>query len=331
MKLIDSGIPNFGISKKPFDEINYLDYDYRCPMGDKLSDFRKRLAYNHFQYLGVISNNLIFGCAQVKTKLGLIIFCYVFNTKTKQLKKWNFKDVGSIFSQTVNTPTYGTSTFRRGNRMIQFINNNSPMEKRLIIDIPGELNVDVYFSETEPHFNPMCITTQAGINGWVYAQKVAGVKCLGTIECDFGKFTMEDLNAYAHHDWSGGYMRRETFWSWACLSGEISGKRVGLNLSCGVNETSFTENCYWINGELIKVDTVRFQFDRDNPSGDWLITSFDGQIDLKFTPEGYYQEKQNLILVASNFKQYFGLFSGRIGGLNIKNQYGFVEDQYAKW
>lgn len=41
--------------------------------------------------------------------------------------------------------------------------------------------------------------------------------------------------------------------------------RVGLNLSCGVNETSFTENCYWLDGELLKVDSVRFDFDRDQP------------------------------------------------------------------
>lgn len=331
MKLIKSGKPHYGIVQEPFSEINYLDFDYRNPMGQKQGLLKKKLAYNHFQYFGAISEKLIFGCAQVKTRLGGVVFCYVYDTQHKQLTEWHFKDIGSLGTRIVNTPTNGISSFKRGKKTVQFINQASPREKRLVVDFPGELKIDVYFSEAEPGFDPMCITTQTGTNGWVYAQKVAGVRCHGQIKCFMGEFDMDALNAYAHHDWSGGYMRRETFWNWACLSGEIDGKRVGLNLSCGVNETSFTENCYWIDGKLIKVDCVKFEYDRDDPNSEWLITSNDGQIDLKCKPEGYHEEKQNLVLVKSNFKQFFGRFNGRIGDTLVLEKYGFVEDQYVKW
>ncbi|PIE36724.1 MAG: hypothetical protein CSA54_03580 [Gammaproteobacteria bacterium] len=331
-KLIQSnGKPRYGIVSEPWTEINYRDFDLRTPMNRKVGWLGKKLGYNHFQYFGVISERLIFGCAQVDMKYGGVVFCYVYNVETRTLKEWNFKDIGWWGTHTVNTPGQGTSYFKRGNKRIEFINQASPREKRLRIDFPGELQVDVMFSEAEPAFAPMCITSKVGSTGWVYAQKVAGVDCRGSVQCEFGEYDMQAINALAHHDWTGGYMRRETFWEWACFSGEVDGQRVGLNLSCGVNETSFTENCYWLDGKLIKVDTVQFDYDRDQPDSVWQISSYDGQIDLRFTPEGYHEEKQNFLLVASNFKQFFGYFSGRVGELNISKQYGFVEDQYSRW
>lgn len=331
MKLINNGKPHYGIVAEPWSEVNFLDFDFRTPMGKKVGTLGKKLAYNHFQYFGVISERLIFGCALVDMKYGGIVFCYVYDTQSKQLQEWNFKDIGWWGTKTVTTPTAGTSSFKRGKKSAQFINQDSPREKRLKIDFPGELEIDVMFSEAEPTFEPMCITTQTGTNGWVYAQKVAGVRCHGSIKCAHGEFDMGSLNAYAHHDWSAGYMRRETFWNWACFSGETEDKRIGLNLSCGVNETAFTENCFWLDGKLHKVDTVKFEYDRDDVNSEWGITSYDGQIDLRFTPEGFHEEKQDLIIAASNFKQFFGRFNGRVGDISITDQYGFVEDQYSKW
>ena len=333
-KLIQpNGKPHFGIVDKPWGEINYQDFDLRNPMNEKVGALGKKLGYNHFQYFGVISETLIFGCAQVDMKYGGVVFCYVYNVETKQLKEWNFKDIGWWGTQTVNTPGEGVSYFKRGKKRIEFINQANPREKRLVIHLPGELEVDVMFSEAEPDFDPMCITTKTGTNGWVYAQKVAGIRCRGSVKCQFEgqEYDMQAINAYAHHDWSAGYMRRETFWEWACFSGELDGKRIGLNLSCGVNETSFTENCYWIDGRLVKVDTVQFEYDRDDAASQWRITSHDGQIDLRFTPEGFHEERQNLLIAASNFKQFFGYFEGRMGTLELTKQYGFVEDQYSKW
>ncbi|MFO8212182.1 DUF2804 domain-containing protein, partial [Pseudomonas aeruginosa] len=171
--------------------------------------------------------------------------------------------------------------------------------------------------------------TPAAVNGWVYARKVAGVRCEGQVRSALGDFDLRAIDAFAHHDWSAGYMRRETFWNWACLSGEAQGRRVGLNLSCGVNETSFTENCFWLDGKLCKVDSVRFEFDRDRELGPWHIRSFDGQVDLTFEARGLHRERLNLGLLASNFKQIFGRFRGELrphgrASLVIDDLWGFV-------
>ncbi|EDY86211.1 conserved hypothetical protein [gamma proteobacterium HTCC5015] len=338
-KLIQNGRPQYGVVDAPWQLINHQDFDYRSPMGKPISGLKKRLAYNHFQYFGVLSDDLLFGCAMVKMRLGFIYFCYTYHTQTKALNEWHFKDIGGFFSSVSDSPTTGKSTFKRGHTLIEFENNEAQQARRLRVHIPeshrmGGLDIDVSFQEKD--VDPMCLTTQTGTNGWVYAQKFAGIPCFGTVVDASGAFDMGQLNAYAHHDWSGGFMRRETFWNWACTSGQVRDARghtvdVGLNLSCGVNETGFTENCFWLDGKLIKVDSIRFDYDRDDENSLWRIASYDGQIDLVFTPHGLHREKQNYLLVASNFKQFFGLFQGRIGDLQIDALWGFVEDQYSKW
>ncbi len=330
-KLIRAGTPRYGIVREPWTEINYRDYNLRTPLGRRVGRIGKALGYNHFQYFGIISPHLLAGCAMVNMRLGAVVFCYVFDPHSGKIVEWQFKDIGWLHTKTVNTPTAGTSSFCRGKNSVYYHNTPAPRSKRLQVEIPGALTIDATFSEADPAFEPMCITTKTGATGWVYAQKVAGVRCRGTIECALGRYDLEQIDAFAHHDWTGGYMRRETFWNWACLSGQVDGTRIGLNVSCGVNETEFTENCFWVDGALQKVDTVQFVYDRQDPQSPWHIQSYDGQIDLHFQPKGRHEEVQNFLVIKSNFKQFFGEFRGRVGPYCVDGLWGFVEDQYAKW
>ena len=134
-------------------------------------------------------------------------------------------------------------------------------------------------------------------------------------------------------------MRRETFWNWACFSGQLnntSKQKIGLNVSWGVNETGFSENCFWVDETLHVLPQVQFKFDRDDDHSNWRITSENDQLDLSFKPEGMHKEHLNAGIMATNFKQIFGRFKGYIKDQDgtryeIEDLYGFVEDQYSKW
>ena len=120
------------------------------------------------------------------------------------------------------------------------------------------------------------------------------------------------------------------------VDGVAQGQRVGLNLSCGVNETSFSENCFWLDGELVPVGGVRFEFQRDRPLAPWRIRSGDGRVELTFAGCGLHAERVNALLLASNFKQVYGRFDGWLrppgrAAIRLANLWGFVEDHYAKW
>ncbi|CDF85419.1 hypothetical protein PKB_4090 [Pseudomonas knackmussii B13] len=331
-----NGQPHYGILEQTPQHINYRDFDYRSPMGRKLGALSKWRNFHQFQYFGLISPTLIGGCALAELSLVAIGFVYLYHPLSGRMIERQFKcplGLGTNFSQ---TPDEGVCELRQGRNLLRLENVGNPLEKRLLVELDDGTRIDARFNEQDPVFNPMSLCTPTAVNGWVYARKVAGVRCSGEVRSALGDFDLRAIDAFAHHDWSAGYMRRETFWNWACLSGEAQGRRVGLNLSCGVNETSFTENCFWLDGELLKVDSVRFEFDRDRDMSPWAIRSFDGQVDLRFEAHGLHRERLNLGILASNFRQIFGRFSGELRPfgqpvLPIDNLWGFVEDQYAKW
>lgn len=132
-------------------------------------------------------------------------------------------------------------------------------------------------------------------------------------------------------------MRRETNWNWASFSGHTdSGVHVGLNLAAGVNETGYTENCIWIDHQMISLQQSIFEFEKNNETDLWQIRTTDGIVNLTFQPIGAKKEHINLGLLASRFTQLYGHFSGTIKQPNgetvtINETTGMVEDHYAKW
>jgi hypothetical protein len=331
-----NGQPRWGIFPGSVTHINGLQAEYRSALGKPVPRWQRRFHYQQFQYFGVISNDILIGCALADTAWLGLAFVYVFDARNGRLREYTWRSPLARAMQLSDSPVQGESHFRQPGVDIHlgYRNNGGVLVKTLQVHCDA-LSVQAEMAETTP-FTPMSLCTRAGINGWVYANKVAGLPVTGKLQLADESMDLGALDACGHHDFSAGFMRRETFWNWACFSGRQQGNLVGINLSCGVNETSYTENCLWLNGELIKVDTVRFDYDRDDLMQPWRVTSLDGQVELSFTPRGNHREKLNVGLFASNFNQLFGQFDGvlRPAGrdpVEIRQLNGFVEEQYAKW
>lgn len=339
MRRTADGRPPFGILSEPVGPIERDAFELQMPMGGKAGWWARKFGFKHFQYIGAVSDEFFVGCAIADTSLVTNVFMYVFDPKTGRLQKGGWETfLGKGFSYNPD-PDNGVSHFssRLGHVTMEAKRNAATGEqtKTLLVELKSGLHIDLSFEDAPP-YEPMRICTQTGATGWTYAQKVAGVPARGSLRCDWGEYQMEEVNAYAHHDFTAGYLRRETHWHWACLSGVAdSGEALGLNLSCGVNETAFTENCIWCDGQMLKVDTVLFDFDGEDLNQPWTITSFDNKIDLTFTPMGAYSSERNALVAATDFHQLFGRFNGvvRCAGRDVAvtDMYGFAERQYAKW
>ncbi len=118
-----------------------------------------------------------------------------------------------------------------------------------------DISLDITLDTTRT--KPLRICTRAGYRGWVYTQKTSPVSIRGSAGIGNRQIDIESPATMALMDWTCGYMRRNTCWNWAASATTlVDGRSLGLNLSCGVNETSFTENAFWIDGVMTKVDTV---------------------------------------------------------------------------
>ena len=326
------GLPAFGIFSQAINEINFKDYQYLSPFGKKKNSISKHFAYNQFEYVGGVSDKIIFGVAVADLKFLTNAFFYIYLPETGKFFHKSFKAPFSIGSKFSNFPETGVVSFSQGKNRIEMAPLNG--RRKLHLELASGETVEAEF--LEDGIEPLRICTQAGVNGWVYVRKTAGSPVIGKIDCDLGKFDLEKLGVYGHNDYSVGFMRRETFWNWASFTGKIEKGVIGINLSCGVNETSFSENSLWLNGERFQMPLVSFQYDKRDLKKDWKIVSSDGVIDLVFKPEGNYRENINAFIVASNFNQLYGKYFGKIKisptkSIKINGMYGYAEDHYAKW
>lgn len=329
--LINSnGQVRLGVLPKSPALINHLDFDLRNNMDKPISGLRKKMRFNQFQFIGLSGDDFILGVAIVNLKWVSNCFLYIYQPSTQAFKEYSWLKPFAIQTQTDTRPNNGHWSFNTGHNHIEMI--SSPNQRHLKIQCGNELHVDVTLDETQ---SPLDVCCRAGYNGWVYTQKNTALPFSGHIHWQGQDINTQNLLASV--DWSCGYMRRETFWHWASLSHKTeSGELIGFNLAAGVNETSYTENALWVNGNMVKLDRAEFIFDRHNRMEPWQIKTSDAHIHLTFTPLGQRKEKINAGFIASNFTQVFGHFNGSIKDaeghtIDIKNACGFCEDHFAKW
>ena len=331
------GDVRFGIFPTAVSEVNYRDFDLRSPMDRRRGPLARHFGFNQFQFLGGLSESLVFGCAIIDIKLVGQAFLYFYEPNTRRFAEFSFRAPLALGTRFDQRPEDGSATFRQGENRFAMTATSDPMERQLWVKLANGVEVEAVFHESTPQVEPMWISTRAGASGFVYARKTAGAPVTGSIRWEGRSFDLAELGVLGHNDWSAGYMRRETFWNWGCMAGRLAdGRIVGMNVSCGVNETSFTESCFWIDGRLHRLGTVAFEYDRRDLMKSWRLTDSSGRLDLEFHPEGSHAEKVNALVLASNFQQMFGRYNGTLRTEDgeevvIQGTLGFAEKHYAKW
>lgn len=330
-----NGQPIYGLFPQGVECLNYLDYDLRTTMDRKRSNLTKRLKFNQFQFISLISPELIVGVAIVNLKLVSNAFIYLYEPKTGAFEEFSFLQPFAKNTQIDPTPNNGNSFFSKGNNSFSIIATSTPGIRQLKVKIGKNVTIDATIDEST-HYNPLAVCTRAGYNGWVFTQKSTAQTCNGTVKWGENTYDLKQIKALAAVDWTGGFMRKHTFWNWGSLSHRLDdGRLLGFNLAAGVNETGHSENAVWLDGRMIKVDMVDFQFDRYQRDNSWALRSADGIIDLHFTPAGQRSDKTNAGFIASNFTQFFGRFHGEIHlpneSIHLQEAWGLTEDHFAKW
>lgn len=336
--LVDArGRPRYGIHNRPVGRLNYRDFYYRDPLGRKVSAHERDRAFVQFQFLGFISQPFVVGCALTSSSQYETAFLYIYSRRDHKLVRYGFRKREGDTCIIHSSPDHGESRFTGGKADIRIIARPAGMVKILSVSIADHTKIEMEFSENRASFQPLRILTPTGPNGWTYAQKVAGIKADGNMRSEFGVFDLTRIGAFAHHDYTAGFLRPDTFWNWACISDKLGdGRLLGLNISNGVNETGLTENCFWLDGSLHKIDSVLFEYDQDDLNQKWHLKSFDRRLDLEFSPEGGYRSFDQRSGRENSFDQLFGRFKGwlfdeRGRKVVVENQAGFAERQYIRW
>ena len=330
-QLIDkNGKPSYGYFDGPVTSLAIENFQYFTDMDSPASRLAKYFHFKQFQFISLISKNFVIGVAIADIRYVGTSFCYLYDIQNNELveETW-LRPLGLGYRLTPSPMTGSASIGNMGIEINDGIWSLSINTKHIIADITLSPAKDSL---------PLALCNPTGYSGWTYTQKHNALDVSGQLTVN-GK--LEPLeNALAGYDFSAGFMRRETSWRWASINGRNNTGTIGLNLAAGVNETGLNENAFWLNGQRHLLGPVHFDFQRIKNTSDnhlpWHIYSYDGRVDLTFTPKNCRQERLNLLFLKSNFCQYLGHYSGFIiDGDGKKHQLdkvlGLTEDHFARW
>jgi hypothetical protein len=178
----------------------------------------------------------------------------------------------------------------------------------------------------------LCLEENGGVEarcrhgrGEVWTRKQAGIPARGTFALDGGR--PQEIEALAVIDDTAGYHARRTEWSWTAGVGESrDGLAVAWNLVAGVNDPpTGSERAVWIAGRPREAPSVKFA---DDLSKVW---SADGS-ELNFRAVAERRRHQNLLVIRSDYRAPFGIFSGKLpGGVALARGLGVVEHHRVRW
>jgi hypothetical protein len=166
---------------------------------------------------------------------------------------------------------------------------------------------------------------------FAWTAKQADVPARGAVTIDGRRL---DVDARAVVDVSAGYHPRRTAWKWSAGVGRTDdGRSVGWNLVTGIHDSpEASERTIWVDGEPHEVPPVEFpdglaaiRFGRGGGEGE-------SGPELRFTEWCAREDRTNLLLMRSYYRQPFGAFEGELpGGLRLAEGHGVMEDHEVWW
>jgi hypothetical protein len=129
-------------------------------------------------------------------------------------------------------------------------------------------------------------------------------------------------------DDSAGYHARHTAWRWSAGVGEDAGGRaLAWNLVDGVHDApTGSERTVWVDGTPAEAPPATF-------AGDLTAVTFAGDdARLRFAEEARRARADDFKLLASDYVQPFGTFSGSLpGGVELARGWGVMERHDVRW
>ncbi|MDR2477215.1 MAG: DUF2804 domain-containing protein, partial [Treponema sp.] len=184
----------------------------------------------------------------------------------------------------------GTIRYRRGKSSLDFV----PMEGGVRIikaDIPrfghnrslrGELVL------TEPAMAESLISNlpwRNDKNAFRYSRRSPWYTVEGVIQHGTAEIIFTRGNAWGIFDWNRGVRPRSDTRYWAAACGASEDRLISINVGYGSEDSSScTENAFFTEGRLHKLDQVTFHIPPVNWLSPWRFTSNDNRLEMTFVP-----------------------------------------------
>jgi len=135
----------------------------------------------------------------------------------------------------------------------------------------------------------------------------------GVIQFGSTQIVFSGGNSWGIFDWSRGVRPRADIRYWASACGSGNGRLVGFNIGHGVTDSSIcTENAFFIDGKLHKLDRVTFHIPPGNWLNPWHFITGDNSLEMVFSPQQMRVDRRQILFHTVTRRQVYGSFSGRV-------------------
>jgi len=132
------------------------------------------------------------------------------------------------------------------------------------------------------------------------------------------------------------FLPYRTHWLWGTFAVQYADGIVGANF-CERPDVPGTpgESCLWLPGlggvpECVPLDQVAFVAESHDPLARWHGFSKDGRLDVTFVPDGRKDVKHQLGVIAIDYWQLYGTWSGTVGDRQVEAVRGVMEKMDAR-
>ena len=333
VKIVANKKPNFGVWQGEISDVDPREY-----RRGNLSDLWIPLREKRWQYVGIYTEDIIFGLAVFHGAYLGNIFCYLYDRKRDFLweqERMAPMSAGIRVDRNVQT---GVVSYSAEDERIRIDNQQGQGIRRIDVRLKSEgRDIDIKAEIMDDGSLPAHqVVTPTADDDFTFTHKVAGLPVLGDVRLGEFRYTLNPKKDRAVIDFTFGYPARRTEWNWLSMAGfSKCGKSVGVNLVNPILDTKNHENVFWIDGQRIVTGIAHFEYDDISKSKTWKISTEDGSVDLTFTALGIRSQDVDYNILSSKFKQPFGTFHGKIthNGVvyDVEDQPGVVEEHLAVW
>ena len=302
--------------------------------------FLNRLRLKEWDYYGITTRDFYFSATISHIGYAGFVFIYYIDFQKKLMVEENVLTPFGQGCRLPRTSESGDVHFRHKDLSISFTRRK---ESRAIrVDCPGFDNGEGVLADMTAYqpatMESIVMATPIGRKRFYYNHKINCMRSEGSIRVGKKDYTLTRENALTTLDWGRGVWDYSSFWNWASASGFLpDGATVGLNLGMGFGDLRHaTENCFFIDGTMTKLDRVDFDYDASDYMKPWSFVSSDDKLELTFRPFFDRVASANMLLIRSSVHQVFGTYSGTVTTdagtkIPIQNLIGWAEEHTARW
>jgi len=153
----------------------------------------------------------------------------------------------------------------------------------------------------------------------------------GVIQFGSTQIIFSSGNAWGIFDWNRSVRPRADIRYWAASCGSSNGRLVGFSIGHGsIDSAICTENAFFVDGKLHKLDKVTFHIPPANWLTPWRFTSNDSRLEMFFSPQQLRNDRRQMLYHTVTRRQVYGSFSGKVAlddgaELDFHNIAGFAE------